>query len=712
MAGGTMRDGAQTATKGIIFKDMIFWVAQRVPNRRQKDAQVLIADHQRDDAPLGSISWKYVADSVDNGFAQLTDRYCILRPADLRTTGRKKLTRSAFTHAEDAALANWILSEPGDRAGNEIYKTFAESHPTHPWQSWRSRYVKVLDSYPVEKLKQLAMSAADLALQPARRIQQDPKQACSKSTSGTAEKQVCAASAGGQTPPPSHPPPPAAQLTSPRSHSSISPCGSEELGVETQVNMRDRFYHDLAIFVEESGTPVNPDPEVGGKRLELWDLSQAIASQNVPPEEVNWQKVAEDLQYDWRQDTNSVDELRSCFEENLANFFEAIASYVSEDEDAQQQQQQRKTGSPSYLQSPVEVYQSSPPVEPLARKRYLEDDSSSLNENSSKRRCLNRPSEIPATPEERLGVSSTRSPTLLKSQQQQKQQEDQDGDEYEYEDEDEDEDDDEGGEEEGGEQTPISRSRVTSGGKRSRTNKKDDVMSEEFLPELYGDSTSSSETPQSDIDETPSRQLRYEASDVEPITLNLGLSRSVGRPQQSNHREPLQQQQPSATGKKTTSRFARRSLPASFNTNSQRFTAQQAETRSQQPSRPVQEEPDEAEQSQSLQECVDYYEGLGYSRPIVMESLNRASLRPGWPATFLMERLKNNEKIPSNVEGIWTDRDDQSLRFADHVRARWQGATQREKDKAKKELDRLIKKHTEEDVDLRRRFFLAQARMG
>ncbi|KAG5981555.1 hypothetical protein E4U55_002836 [Claviceps digitariae] len=735
MAGGAMHEGTQAATRGIIFKDMVFWVALRknggVVVPLEKDAQVLIADHARKDAPRDSISWKYITDSVAHGFAQLTDRYCILRPADLATSARTKLTRSGFTNAEDAALANWVLSHSKDRTGNQIYKEFAESHPSHPWQSWRNRFVKVLANYPIHKLNKLAMSAADLAVQSRPKFKPDSEEATSESTPRATEKQPSTPSTPRQTPPP------AAQRPSPRRNSTISPpshvsaarpiitsvasahetqqqlslspqdfssAQSEELGVETQVNMRDRFYHDLAIFVEESGIAVNPDPEVRGKRLELWDLSQAFASQNVPPEEVDWRKVAEDLQYDWRRDPNLVDELRGCFEENLANFFEAISSYVPDDEDVREQEEAE---SPSSLHSPARVRRSStPPVASPRRKRGIEYDSVSLGENSAKRRCLGRTAEIPATPEDRLGILSTRSPTLatIRQQQQQQQKQQPKGDEEEEDDDDE-------------EQTHISRGRVSSGRKiLSPTDKDDDKMLEDNLPALHAQSTPPFETQQSSIDVTPSQQLRSEASNLEPIPLNLGLPRSVGRPQGINHTEPLQQQQQqqqqSAAKSKTSSRIARRSLPASFNTNSQRFTAQKAEARTQQPSRPSRVAPDEEGQSQSIRECVEYYEGLGYSRSIVMESLNRASLRPGWPATFLMERLKNNEKIPSNVEGIWTDRDDKSLRYADSVRARWATATTPEKDKAKKVLDRLINKHTEEDVDLRRRFFAAQARMG
>ncbi|KAG5918926.1 hypothetical protein E4U42_006700 [Claviceps africana] len=730
MADGVKHDGAHTATRGIIFKDMVFWVALRRNGGRvvpqEKDAQVLIADHARKDAPLHSVSWKYITDSVANGCAQLTDRYCLRPRASAEISGGAKLTRSGFTNAEDAALANWVLSHSRDRTGNEIYKKFAESHPSHPWQSWRNRFVKVLSNRPTSELNKLAMSAADLAVKSTATSQRGSKPATPRSMSRTTGKQPPAASAASQTRPP------AAQPTIPQRHSTVSPPArasaaraiidpasaeearqepslshefssgqSEELGVETQVNMRDRFYHDLWIYVEVSGVPVNPEPEFRGKCLDLWHLSQAVESQKVPPQEVDWRKVAEDLQYDWRQDAQLVDDLRGCFEENLASFFEAISGYVSDDEDAPEQ---GDIESQSSLHSPLRDRWFSTPVGSRGRKRRLEDEPSSPNENPARRGCLGRAVEIPATPENRLGISSTRSPTLAKTKQQQHEEdededEDEDDDDDDDEEEDDDDDDDDDDDEEEGE-----------GGEGEEEEKKDE-MSEDFLPETHANSTPLPGSQRSNLDATPSQQLLADALETKPIPLNLGDSRSVDRPHRPSHAEPLEQQ--SADKAKATSRVIRRSLPASFRgTKTQRWTAQELDTRAQQPARPVRAGTAEQGQSQGIRKCIEYYEGLGYARHVVVESLNRTSLRPGWPATLLMERLQQKEEVPSNVEGIWTDRDDGWLHYADSVRAREATATPREKGRANKKLERLVNKHTQEEVDLRRRFFAAGARIS
>jgi hypothetical protein len=160
MATGITYDGVDSAEGGNIFKDMSFWVAQRVPTRNdilnkikvrplitclctasnhllksnggkvvplEKDADLLIADHARKDAPPGSFSWKFIHDSVENGFAQVPDKYRIGPDPDaVRPVAGGGLTRAGrvpYTHADDASLAKWILSKPGmPRSGNELYQ--------------------------------------------------------------------------------------------------------------------------------------------------------------------------------------------------------------------------------------------------------------------------------------------------------------------------------------------------------------------------------------------------------------------------------------------------------------------------------------------------------------------------------------------------------------------------------------------------------------
>lgn len=89
---------------------------------------MLIADHARKDAPAGSYSWKFIEDSVKYGIIQLKDRYRIGRdpelPRPVGAGGGTKSTRTPFTSAEDAALAKWVLEQPGNSTGNRIFQEY------------------------------------------------------------------------------------------------------------------------------------------------------------------------------------------------------------------------------------------------------------------------------------------------------------------------------------------------------------------------------------------------------------------------------------------------------------------------------------------------------------------------------------------------------------------------------------------------------------
>lgn len=94
--------------------------------------------------PPGSLDWKFVRDSVDNGAIQETDKYEMhqtpiasrpvggSRPAGgSRPTAKSansapiKGTRTPFNAADDESLTRWVLSHAANKkSGNEIYQTF------------------------------------------------------------------------------------------------------------------------------------------------------------------------------------------------------------------------------------------------------------------------------------------------------------------------------------------------------------------------------------------------------------------------------------------------------------------------------------------------------------------------------------------------------------------------------------------------------------
>ncbi|KAK1502908.1 hypothetical protein CTAM01_04897 [Colletotrichum tamarilloi] len=199
-AGGITYDGVPGA-RGTLFKDLKFFVSLRVPGRvrildliKQNGGTIAKLETQADHyitydtgpKPSGSLDWKFVRDSVDNGAVQETDKYEMhqtptasrpvgsSRPAGgSRPTAKSansapiKGTRTPFNTADDESLARWVLSHAANKkSGNEIYQTFEGMNNRHTWHSWRDRWVKKLSKLPPAELEKMAANAPDIALPP------------------------------------------------------------------------------------------------------------------------------------------------------------------------------------------------------------------------------------------------------------------------------------------------------------------------------------------------------------------------------------------------------------------------------------------------------------------------------------------------------------------------------------------------------------------
>jgi hypothetical protein len=107
---------------------------------------MLIADHARKDAPLGSYSWKFITESVTAGIVQVEDKYLIgpspSLPRSVLTGPRAKKTRTAFTELDDAIIAKQVLKHGINTAGNKIYMELEDE----------VRYIPYLISYLQKKL--------------------------------------------------------------------------------------------------------------------------------------------------------------------------------------------------------------------------------------------------------------------------------------------------------------------------------------------------------------------------------------------------------------------------------------------------------------------------------------------------------------------------------------------------------------------------------
>lgn len=166
----------QNRYEGTLFNGLKFWISQRVPDRKslvelvkanggksvllEKHADVLIADHARKDVPFGSVSWKYIKDSISEGELADIDIYRIEHPttkkarpasADPKMSIHTKRTRTPFTPQDDHILVHWVLRGEGiargqgSSRGNQLYRDLAERYPHHTFQSWRDRFIKQYD---------------------------------------------------------------------------------------------------------------------------------------------------------------------------------------------------------------------------------------------------------------------------------------------------------------------------------------------------------------------------------------------------------------------------------------------------------------------------------------------------------------------------------------------------------------------------------------
>jgi len=128
-----------------MFADKKFFFLQRVPMRTtfigtiekyggfhtklEPQADYIIADHIRKDAPFGSVSYKFIEDAERVGELPDVEKYTkgqqanVTRtPSSTLTTTGNKSTRTPFTAEDDRILYHWVTTSTGAEKGNELYK--------------------------------------------------------------------------------------------------------------------------------------------------------------------------------------------------------------------------------------------------------------------------------------------------------------------------------------------------------------------------------------------------------------------------------------------------------------------------------------------------------------------------------------------------------------------------------------------------------------
>ncbi|KEQ61348.1 uncharacterized protein M437DRAFT_52189 [Aureobasidium melanogenum CBS 110374] len=159
---------------GGVFANLKFFVVQRVPSRShyislveinggrivklEAQADYLIADHLRHDAPAGSLSYKFIEETVKQGQIPEDDspflagrRKSAMPVTTAVASSSKKSTRTPFTDDDDKMLYKWVHRAHEQRLatqGNTLYQVLAAHNPRHTFHSWRDRYVKVLSTRP------------------------------------------------------------------------------------------------------------------------------------------------------------------------------------------------------------------------------------------------------------------------------------------------------------------------------------------------------------------------------------------------------------------------------------------------------------------------------------------------------------------------------------------------------------------------------------
>ncbi|PFH62399.1 hypothetical protein XA68_13838 [Ophiocordyceps unilateralis] len=365
-----------SAQGGNIFEGKRFWVAIRVPSRPrivdlitsnggimetlEKNADFLIADPARKDAPQSSYSYELISDSVEHGIMQLEDRYSIDRTQ--ASSKMAKNTRTPFTHADEVVLSRWIIKNERNLQGNKIYQELEKLHPQHPWQSWKMRLAN-------EELPEVVCEPSGIVTRP------------------------------NVAPTPSK--------TPPRENDEASEGRSGESQMDNSAFRMDNFYRAFEEFYHDRGIQANDiqiQYRIGDKLVGLWELSNAVCGQKALPEQVDWKRVANEFCQEWEFDEQICADLQRCYEEKIAAFVEHLKLLPGDDGNIDQQPMQQSPEGPA-RPSPLSTLPSTPPPQTPGRKRPREADTVDSDREVKWPRRLGRDVEIPSTPEGMIGLA-------------------------------------------------------------------------------------------------------------------------------------------------------------------------------------------------------------------------------------------------------------------------------------------------------------------
>jgi hypothetical protein len=175
--------GSEPVRSGGVFNDLKFFLVQRLPTRShfvrdieanggsvvklERQADFVIADHMRRDAPAGSYSYTFITAALQSGELPDAADHLASTPTAVREVGStvpRRGHREPFTAADDQFLLRWVEQGKATGAslkGNTLYKTLEAANPRHTYQAWRDRYIKhLMDRVPPPAVHETAPPAA------------------------------------------------------------------------------------------------------------------------------------------------------------------------------------------------------------------------------------------------------------------------------------------------------------------------------------------------------------------------------------------------------------------------------------------------------------------------------------------------------------------------------------------------------------------------
>ncbi|KAF7919124.1 uncharacterized protein EAE98_009444 [Botrytis deweyae] len=274
---------------GVLFEGMKFFILQRVPMRSrwveiirsnggevekiEKNAEIIIADGARKDAPPGSISWKFIEDSAKAGKLVGMEEYrcgAAERASERANAQPAKSTRTPFTAEDDRILTQWVLE--GERLGrstkgNELYKELAERYPHHTYQSWLDHWKRHL--LPIYEAGNLHYKRDDNLPCPSREKKSAGKGLAKPVATRVSHERAQSAVLGGTVAVPASSAPPKHTSSRPPPRPIVSKVSSPETRIEKPVAGGLFTKEDDDLLREEFEYICNLD---SSKEIEAWEL--------------------------------------------------------------------------------------------------------------------------------------------------------------------------------------------------------------------------------------------------------------------------------------------------------------------------------------------------------------------------------------------------------------------------------------------------------